>query len=241
MKIHTIHASELAQKAAERLNEEFRRLASEEKPFLFLASGGSSLALLDLLDTTPFGPLATVGVLDDRFSRDPLVNNFALLEKTQFAEKARDLGACFVNTFPEEGETIEEVASRFESAIREWRDSFPDGAMVATVGVGPDGHTSGIMPFPENPSYFAETFDDKKKWTAGYDAGSKNQYPLRVTVTLPFLRMLDFSLTYAKGDDKKVALDRVCAKEGTLAETPGRILRELKNEELVTDQAIVLR
>jgi 6-phosphogluconolactonase/glucosamine-6-phosphate isomerase/deaminase len=38
-----------------------------------------------------------------------------------------------------------------------------------------------------------------------------------------------------KGENKKEALTKVLAEEGSLVETPGRILRELREVKLFTD------
>ena len=103
------------------------------------------------------------------------------------------------------------------------------------MGMGPDGHTAGIMPFPEDENRFDVLFQNSEKWVVGYDAEEKNQYPLRVTTTIPFLRMVDYALLYCVGENKKEALKRVLADGGVYAETPARVIREMATTHIVTD------
>ena len=68
------------------------------------------------------------------------------------------------------------------------------------------------------------------------NAEEKNKFPLRVTVTLPFLRHeVDEAVVYATGKEKKEAIERVRASVGTLAETPARILHEMRNAQTFFD------
>ena len=78
-------------------------------------------------------------------------------------------------------------------------------------------------------------FDDPDQWVVRYDAGEKSPYPHRVTVTLPFLRQVDASIVYACGKEKQGALIKTLKLRGTLAETPGRVIQEMKKVDLFTD------
>jgi 6-phosphogluconolactonase/glucosamine-6-phosphate isomerase/deaminase len=101
--------------------------------------------------------------------------------------------------------------------------------------MGPDGHTSGIMPYPENPDYFYKTFDNTDQWIVAYDANAKNQYPQRVTTTFPFLRMIDYSIFFVTGENKKNAFQRVLSNSAPLHETPATIIQSMKNVFVFTD------
>ena len=232
MKVTTLPASELLSTTATVLNTYFAKHRNDE--VLFLSSGGSSIALLDQLDSSLFGPRSTIGMLDERYSTDPDSNNFAQLMRTSFYEKALQNGAHFIDTRVLPDETIEELAARFESALREWIERT-HGTIIATVGVGPDGHTSGVMPFPEDPEFFEATFDSPEHWATSYDAKDKNPEQLRITCTLPFFRMISIPILYISGENKRTALKRLLADTGTLAESPCRIWRENPRAELYTD------
>ena len=222
-------------KAKESLNNELAK--SKGLPVLLLLSGGSSLNLLSDLNQELFGSHLTIGVLDERYSKEPNINNFAQLQKTSFYQETLKKEALFIDTKVGERETLEGLAQRFEATLRNWKKANPQGKVITTQGIGADGHTAGIMPYPENPKLFKSLFENKEKWVVGYDATlSKNQYPLRVTTTFPFLRsIIDVTIVYITGEEKKAALQRVMSENSSLAETPARIIKEMKNVKLFSD------
>ncbi len=220
--------------AANALNASFA--AQRGKEFLFLSSGGSSLALLEYLDVQYFGPGSTIGVLDERYSADPTVNTMAQLVRTSFYKKVRSAGAHFIDTEIKANESIESVAARFEKSLRDWVKRT-QGTIVASAGLGQDAHTSGIMPYPEDPRHFDALFNEDH-WITAYDARDKNPYPLRVTTTLPFLRRITAAVIFAVGENKKQALRRLLSDEGTLHESPCRIWREITETHVYTDQEV---
>jgi len=222
------------QEAAKELN----RLLGKAKgqPILLLLSGGSSLELISGIEIKNLGEHVTIGMLDERFSEDAGVNNFSQFASADFYWQAKDVGCRYIDTRIRHGETLNLLAERFDAELKNWNSAHPHGMMIATIGIGPDGHVAGIMPYPENPEKFIDLFDNLERWGVGYDATKeKNDYPLRVTVTLPFLRMVDYGVTYMAGENKRNALKQVLRKEGTLWETPGRILREMKDVMVFTD------
>lgn len=207
---------ETQKRAAEALNTVLKQYYGQ--PILFLSSGGSSLELLNGLS---LGDHMTISVLDERYGNDPSINNFSKL-----MTHVRD--AKFIDTRVKEGESLQELAQRFEKELRMWKEKNPSGKVIITQGVGSDGHTAGIMPYPENPELFKKLFDTPDHWVTGYDA--------RVTTTPSFLRhIVDHSLVYLVGEQKREALRKILALEGTLWETPGRIIQEMKNVKLFTD------
>lgn len=225
-----------AQEAEEAAREAVREaLAGTDGPILLLLSGGSALRLLDGSGdvAASVAPRLTISVLDERHSADPGVNNFAQVAETGFFKRAVGHGAGYIDTRPLEMETLEGLAARFESDLRKWRREHPDGKTVITQGIGPDGHTAGIFPYPEDPEKFSRLFDDAERLVVGYDATGKHRHPLRVTVTLPFLHgQVDDAIVFAAGKEKSEALERVFVSDGTLAETPARIVRELGHARL---------
>ena len=206
--------------------------SSSSRPVLVLLSGGSAFDLLRKIDIENFGKHITIGVLDERFSTDEKVNNFAQLTATEFYRRAQEKGVHFIDTRIKEGETLEGLVKRFEKALREWKEENPVGTVIITQGIGTDGHTAGIMPHFENP----EMFDDPDIWVLGYDAKEKLQHPLRVTVTFPFLRnIVDHSIVYAKGEEKKEIVEKIMAKQGSLAQIPALIIHEMKDVKIITE------
>ncbi len=204
------------------------------KPLLLLLSGGSSLELLEYITDEALEGGISIGMLDDRYSQDTNINSYLILNDGAFFERALNKGCTFMDSSVSEHESLELYAERYESYIKEWMLMYPDGIIRATVGIGPDGHTSGILPYPEDPHLF-ETLFNSEKLIVGYNVGDKSPYKERMTSTCTLLKKCDQTLTYMSGEHKREALQRVVAEQGSLAETPGRIVRELKNETIYTD------
>jgi 6-phosphogluconolactonase/glucosamine-6-phosphate isomerase/deaminase len=203
-----------------------------------LLSGGSALSLLERVKAENLGKNITLSGLDDRYSTDPEVNTYSQIASLGFYKDAMERGAEQIDLRVKEGETISAMAGRMEKSLRDWREKNFNGFIIATQGVGPDGHTAGIMPYPEDPEQFKEMFEDPSHWVTGYNAGDKHKYPDRVTTTMPFLRdQVDHAIVYMAGNDKHEAFRRVSIPDGSLAETPARIIKEMKGTvEVFTDQ-----
>ncbi len=240
MQTYTVPTKEEARlQLTQALNSTLKELHDDNKPFLLLVSGGSAFDLFTDIDLNNFDNSATVGVLDERYSTDPTVNNMDQFMHTAFYTSLKNKNVQFIDTTVQDEETGEEHAKRYDQALSEWKEEHRDGVIVAIVGIGPDGHTSGILPFPENPSLFTKLFENPNTLVVHYDADGKNPYRYRSTTTNIFLRnYIDHSFVYAVGANKKDALTRLAAKEGSLAETPARILREMKDVQLFTDVSL---
>lgn len=228
--------NKLIQSAADALNLLFKKYSP--KPFLFLSSGGSSLKILDYVNPIYFNSESTLTILDERYSKDASVNNFAQLEETSFYKNVAQNKCQIINTKPLENETMHGLAERFESQLKKWLENYKDGVIIASIGIGSDSHTAGIMPYPENNKFFEDMFNNKDSLVVAYDATGKNLHRDRVTTTLPFLRKIKSAVVLASGDSKKNALINLLSDNGNLAESPCRILRELENVQIFTDQDI---
>lgn len=233
---------EAARAAGERVGELLR--AGAPRDILLLLSAGSCLDILPyvfadaVLSPARAAHLAhlTIGMLDERYSEDPAVNNFAQFTKTDFFARAKEAGADFLDTTVRRGESLEAYAARFDGMLKEWDKAHPDGVTLATVGMGPDGHVSGIMPFPEDPARFTKLFELPDRWVVGYDAEGKSPHRLRATTTMLFLHgHIDAGVAYAVGEGKRAAFAAVAAREGSLAETPARVLRAMREMTIFTD------
>lgn len=234
--IQCSNSKEAGLRAREALQTMLREKKRSGVPMLLLLSGGSAFSLLDAIHKDACGTHIVIGMLDERFSVDEDINNFAQFVKTAFYANAKTSGAAFIDTRGKGGETQDELTTRFLCSLQNWVTAHRDGVVVATMGMGADGHTAGIMPFPEDPELFRQLFEDEKRWVTAYDAGNKNPYPLRVTVTLPFLReQVAHTIVFVVGEEKKDAMRRVLAEEGLLSETPARIIHEMKNVQVFSD------
>lgn len=195
--------------AGRKLSEILLTYKQKSIPVLLLLSGGSARKIPDEIGSNVLGTNLTVGVLDERYSKDPKINNFSQLMETRFYKYAKAVKSSFIDTRIQAGESQEELAMRFQQALKGWDNLYGYGKIIITQGIGPDGHTSGVLPFPENPKWFADNFCNPDVWVKAYDAKGKNPYPLRITTTLAFLEKVDFTVVFVCGKDKKKALKKV--------------------------------
>lgn len=228
--LHTIRNP--SQMAAAYLDSLFIRYS--QKAILFLVSSGSALEILKYIDTKLISNRCTVGVLDERYSTDPAVSNYAQLSATEFFQKAKENGARTIFTFPLYNETQKGLADRWETSLRSWRRDNINGVVIITQGIGTDGHTAGVMSYPEDPKTFEKLFRGDN-WVASYNASGKNPYPLRVTTTLSFLKTVNHSIVFVKGIEKAEILKKVMASSGVLHKVPARLIHHMKQVDLFTD------
>jgi len=219
---------------ARSITEDMKKARAEGKSVLFLSSGGSSFEILGHISGKVLDEHVTIGVLDERHDSTNKNNNFAGLMKTSFYESAKLAGCNFIDTRTAENQNPDELADLFEESLRNWRRDHPDGVIIATIGIGTDGHIAGIMPHPENPIRFEELFNGDRL-IVSYDAGSKNMHPMRITTTLTFLSFVDRPYVFAAGKEKRHVLEKL---KGVwdIAEVPAHFLKRL-NGDLYTDQA----
>lgn len=201
---------------------------------LLLCSGGSALALLENVPDGIDWTRMTVGLVDERWKAQRDNRNNEALAQTTFVTYTLAHGAKII-TISHDVVTKEIAAQDYEELLRAWHDTYPNGRVCAIFGIGSDGHTAGMMPFPENAEKF-ETFFNSTQWVAGYDATGKNPFVNRVTITCEYLREhVDSAIVYAVGRGKEGALKKIIADDGSRAQTPARIFREMKDVHIFTD------
>lgn len=198
---------------------------------LLLVSGGSAFSVLEECDTAVLGVHVTVGVLDERYSSDPRINNFLQLKETVFFKEAMRLGAKCFDTSIGENDSQAALAARMEKGIRNWINENPAGKIIATMGIGEDGHTAGIL-----PETAAANFDDGKI-IASYSVGKEiNPYPERVSASLAFLRDgVDEAVVYAVGEKKQRVIGKLGNEKIALRIMPARILNKMRTVAIFTD------
>jgi len=208
---------------------------ARDKDVLLLLSGGSALALVGGIDPSLLGPHVTISVLDERWTYEEKDSNFAQLTKTTFYHVAGTAGVHFIDPRPHEPESLQDTAKRFDLALKEWHITHRDGVVIATMGVGEDGHTAGILPFPEDPETFESLFMHTSTCVRGYTVPpEKNPHTKRMTVTITYLkRHIDHAIVFAIGTGKREAL-RTMQHEGALAPVPARVLQHVHNAHLCT-------
>ena len=238
MKINSFSKEhEVQQNAAEKVQQHLSK--SKDTPTLLLLSGGSAFGLLEHIDAEVFHKELVVAVLDERFSTDPEISNFAQLAETQFYAQAKSAGAHLIDTRLVPDESLDHLAGRLNHAVQTVLSAHNDLTVIATAGMGEDGHIAGMMPYPEDKEFFDEHFLTTDKCFVAYDAGSKNEFPKRVTATAAFLKEhIDHTIAYVSGEEKKTALSRVVENKEEIHELPAQILQDMPDVELFTTMTI---
>ena len=239
MEIITDDRSNLAPRAGEAITQVIEQYP--ETPLLLLFSGGSALSIIEHIDAQAIDSRVTLSVLDERFGVSEEESNFAQLATTDFYANATAAGAFTIDPRGIEGEGLEENARWFEAALYGWQQKNPGGIVVATQGIGDDGHTAGILPFADNVEYFTATFDQTDRWAVGYEVSAeKSAYTQRITVTVPFLRTIVTSgVVYAVGEKKQQVLSAVLNQpDASQAKMPARVINQMNDILLCTDQDI---
>lgn len=206
-----------------------------DSSILFLVSGGSARNVLEYIDEAVLGENITVSQVDERFSGEEGANNYLQLTHTPFYARAKACGVAFIPSLPEESESLETAARRWEGALRTWESAHPQSRIIIVLmGIGPDGHTAGIMPFPEDPDTFRDVFEDTPRWVVGYDAGKKNQYAQRMTTTISFLETkVDQAFLFVRGEEKGDIL-RTILSSRDIPTYPATVIHTMKQVAVYT-------
>jgi 6-phosphogluconolactonase/glucosamine-6-phosphate isomerase/deaminase len=200
---------------------------------LLLFSGGSAFAILPHIKTDLLGTHVTIGMVDERFTREEKANNFLQFQQSAFYAEAQNKGVRFFESVPKEGETHEDFAERIKVEIETYFYSNPNNYAIGVFGIGEDGHTAGIFPKPEKD--FALVY----KTDAFYIPITQDKlpYPWRTTITPTFIEeVIDDVVLYAVGTNKcENILDYMYNKTFTQHEIPALIPASHPQSMLFTD------
>ena len=194
---------------------------------LLLLSGGSALKILESgFDFSVLGSHVKIGVLDERYTDDENFSNYAQLVKSGFIGKAIEAGCReFIDTRVKNGETSSDLRTSFDLALHRWHENNPLGKIVATIGMGDDGHTAGLIPSGNN---FEQIFSPTNtRWVEelvvpNQPDGARE----RVTTTFNFLAMIAYGVMVVMGAGKIKAMKKLANEDGSYLETPARWYRK---------------
>lgn len=131
----------------------------------------------------------------------------------------------------EDGESPQEALAR---VARRYAETFADGLDVAVLGMGADGHVASL--FPDRRAPAAEGVRSVAEPDRGADAGrfacvayvpdAPKAPPRRITLTRRALACARQTLLVASGEEKRNALERLCAGDPELPATglPGLVV-----------------
>lgn len=238
MDVTTDKTKELQVAASSKITELVNESLKHKRSVLLMLSGGSNIQLLDLIDTSNFNKYVTITTVDERFTTNRLNNNMAQIKKTNFYKKCNLQKCNFIDT--EITENITD-ANRFSNDLNDslanWLNNNPNGVIVMTIGIGTDGHTSGMKPMDKNDFKRLFLGDDPNKFITYYDASKVDpDNPKRITTNLNFFKTITKTakiVVYAIG--KKDIVKKVKSNIGSVNTTPALILNEMREVYYFTD------
>jgi 6-phosphogluconolactonase/glucosamine-6-phosphate isomerase/deaminase len=128
-------------------------------------------------------------------------------------------------------ETSEEVRIQWEVSLRVWKSVHQDGVVLATMGVGLDGHTAGIFPRVPEVDMSGESLIVAYTLPEG-----THQYAERITTTFTFLmEWVDEAIVYVVGEEKREVFMRLEKGTETREEMPACVFHEMRSVKLFTD------
>ena len=186
---------------------------------LWLVSGGSAIQVAvgasRLLTGQDLSRL-TVSLADERFGEpDHVDSNWQQLLDAGFSVP----GASVVPVLT--GVDRETTAQKWGDQLRQLLNT--SNYRIALLGIGSDGHTSGILPSSE-----AVTSRDV---VTSYDGGGYQ----RITTTPAGLRLLDEAVVYATGESKRTALQNL-QKSMSVSEQPAQLLKLISKVTVYNDE-----
>jgi 6-phosphogluconolactonase/glucosamine-6-phosphate isomerase/deaminase len=203
---------------AERLSSIIRHQLDGGQRVIWLVSGGSAISVASetarLLAGARLTDL-TVGLIDERYGQPAHADsNWQQLANAGFKLTGAEIkpvlrGLDFAASVKEYDEFIGQIERQ-------------DAYKIGLLGIGPDGHTAGILP--------ASPAIDSDKYVEGYRAADYE----RITLTGRGLRVLDKALVYAAGMTKKTALDNLTGNLPAKVH-PAQLLKLIPDVEVYND------
>jgi 6-phosphogluconolactonase/glucosamine-6-phosphate isomerase/deaminase len=187
-----------------------------------LISGGSNInAATQIMQRVPedVSDKLIISLIDERYGEvGHLDSNFQQLLTAGFEPKRAKLVPVLQKNLD-----ITETADRFEEFLADTINNVD--LTIGLLGVGPDCHIAGILP---NSNAAVEN----ERLVSAYESSPYK----RITTTFQLLRKIDICYAFAFGDNKNQALHDATNESGSLIEKPAKILNNLKEAYLYTDQ-----
>ncbi len=200
------------------LTETIKTQLAAGKKVLWLVPGGSSIIaateISKRLQDTPLQNL-TVSLTDERYGDvGHADSNWKQLAGLGFNLPGAAMQPVLVGK--DRDQTVSEFAGFLKTALE------TTGYAIGFFGIGPDGHTAGIL--PGSPAVTETSF------AAGYDAGNFQ----RITITPPAIAQLDEAVVYAVGEAKWPVFDQL-ETEVPLDQQPAQSLKQVPSVRLYND------
>ena len=194
-----------------------KHLSSSES-VLWLLSGGSAVpvavAVAGRLNPSLL-PSLTITLIDERYG--PVGHKDSNWQALMTAGLTSGANLLPVLTGASLASTVTRWSKELDHALE--AASF----RIGLLGIGPDGHTSGILPNSSAVTANGIVY--------AYEGGGFE----RITTTFETIKRLDEAVVYAIGESKRPVLERL-NEDIPLAEQPAQILKQLPKTTIFNDQ-----
>ena len=208
-----IYSRERQDSAITHVAHTIERELANNRAVLWLVSGGSAVAIQvaimqqlsrDVPDTLTN---LTIIPVDERYGPVWHANS----NSAQMRQAGFNPGSAKWFDVLDAGSTMSETLERYEELVE---DSFARAKVViATLGLGVDGHTAGVL--PDSPAAL-----DSTSTVIGYEWSDYT----RMTLGLAKLRQIDDAFVFAYGEAKRDALRRISESQEPLSSLPAKVL-----------------
>lgn len=242
MTIKILKSEKIMRGAAGYLWRELRRRLGGGKKVLLLLSGGSAIEVYRILvewlkkENKGFAKNLTVGLVDERWgSVGHPDSNEEQIRQTGFYEAVKEKGGKTLSVLTDRAWPCQLVADRYNKFVRQYIEDTDE--VLAIMGVGPDGHTAGILP-QKSQEEFEKVFP-ANRWVVYYELPQdySNPFKKRITLTPRALSKINLAVVVAKSEGKEEALRKMFSANEPLYRTPAVLLPKL-NGALFTDKNI---
>lgn len=203
---------------------------------LLLLSGGSTPKPLyeQLAQEATINPGA-VAEVDERYGEQMhKTSNQRMIQETGLPIYLVKKGIPY-STILQKGLSLTQTADAYHHAIEDLLTKYPRS--IAILGIGDDGHTSGIA--PNRPDFINPIFGKQNRLVSSFHDAS-GYFGQRVTTTFAALGKVGMLIPMVFGEKKQEALQKMFSK-GPLEEVPARFYTQpsiAPKTLLITDQKI---
>lgn len=199
---------------------------------ILLLSGGSAVAAYTAVADAVLReelPSLAIGQIDERYGEPGHddSNELAIEQSTGLVSASQAISTPYFSML-NHGGPMTELADRYDEILRM---EMKKRQVMAVLGIGPDGHTAGILPM--DGEKFDEVFQPGRL-VVGYEA--PGPYPRRITVTPNLLLHCSTVIVVVAGEQKTVALrDSFISPDVPVHKTPAVLLRRCRNVHVFSD------
>ncbi len=208
-------------KAEDFLFNEIRSALKEYQKIIWLVPGGSNIKLaakvFSRLNEKELSQLLLV-LTDERYGKP------GHYESNDFQLEQAGIDFSKVTHYPvlNYDLSLEDTTKKYAEVL-EYVFSQAD-YIIGQFGIGPDGHTAGILPGSE-----ATTINDKLA------IGYKSNEFTRITMTFSAIKRVNKALVFVFGENKLEALKNLKDKVLPLGIEPAQIFKQLKDAYIIND------